>query len=221
MPERDVRGAVIDISPPLDSHLAVFPGDTPLARERLLDFDRGDGISLSTLRGTVHLGAHIDAPLHYSESGASIDELPLDLFVGPCRVLRVPSFPGARVGWDAVCEEMGGEQPTERLLLATDSYPDPTRFENGFAGLQPDVVSGLGAMGVRLLGVDTPSVDLPDSTDLPAHAACRRAGITILEGLVLSRVDPGLYELIALPLPLVGFEASPVRAVLRPIPGPG
>jgi arylformamidase len=211
------RGPIIDISPPLNPDIAVFPGDTPLSRELLLDFGHGDSLTLSTLRGTVHLGAHVDAPLHYAESGASIDALPLELFVGSCRVVRRPALPGARVRWEAVREALGDSGPTERLLIATGSYPDPTRFEDGFAALDPEAVRELGRLGVRLLGVDTPSVDPPDSKDLPAHEACREAGITIMEGLVLDRVQAGLYELIALPLRLVGFDASPVRAVLRPI----
>ena len=211
------RGPVIDISPPLSPEIAVFPGDTPLSREVLLDFARGDSLTLSTLRGTVHLGAHVDAPVHYAESGASIDQLPLELFVGMCRVTRTPTPPGARVSWEAVRDSLGDSGPTERLLLGTGSYPDPKRFEDGFAALDPDAVLELGRLGVRLLGVDTPSVDPPQSKDLPAHEACREAGITILEGLVLDRVEPGDYELTALPLRLVGFEASPVRAVLRPI----
>jgi arylformamidase len=217
MPERAGHGGFIDISPPVDSEIAVFPGDTPLSREVLLDFARGDSLTLSTLHGTVHLGAHVDAPLHYTESGAAIDELPLELFVGTCQVVRTPAPPGARVSWETVRHALGDTGPTERLLLATGSYPDPTRFEGGFAALDPDAVQRLGAEGVRLLGVDTPSVDPPESQELPAHEACRQAGITILEGLVLDRVEAGLYELIALPLRLVGFDASPVRAVLRPI----
>lgn len=210
------RPAIIDISPPLTPRIGVFPGDTPLTREVLLDFERGDSLTLSTLRATVHLGSHVDAPLHYGAGTASIDELPLELFVGPCRVLPVPARPDGRIGWDAIGEALGGESPTERLLLATGSYPDPNRFDPGFAALEPAVVARLADLGVRLLGVDTPSVDPADSRDLPAHAACLQSGITILEGLVLDGVAAGIYELTALPLRLVGFEASPVRAVLMP-----
>jgi arylformamidase len=217
MDESQDRRPVIDISPPLDDGIAVFPGDTPLSREVLLDSSRGDSLTLSSLRGTVHLGAHVDAPLHYAQSGSSIDQLPLELFVGRCRVIRTPAAPRARVSWEAVSNALGDGEPTERLLLATDSYPDPTRFQDGFAALDPEAVRRLGAKGVRLLGVDTPSVDPADSKDLPAHEACRETGITILEGLALDRVHEGLYELSALPLRLIGFEASPVRAVLRPI----
>jgi len=213
------RSAIIDISPPLTNGIGVFPGDTPLTRELLLDFARGDSLTLSTLRATVHLGAHVDAPLHYGAGTASIDEMPLELFVGPCRVLPVPARADGLIGWDEIRAALGGESPTERLLLATGSYPDPNRFDPGFAALDPAAVGRLAERGVRLLGLDTPSVDPADSRELPAHAACLESGIAILEGLVLAGVAAGTYELMALPLRLVGFEASPVRAVLRSLAG--
>jgi arylformamidase len=206
---------LIDISPRLAPDLAVFPGDTPLSRELLLELERGDPVTLSTLRSTVHLGAHVDAPSHYGAGAASIDELPLKRFVGPCRVTRVPVEAGALVSWTAVRESLGGREATPRLLLATGMYPDATRFDRNFAGIEPAVVRELCRQGVELLGVDTPSVDPADSKELPAHAACLESGITILEGLVLDGVAAGAYELIALPLRLIGFEASPVRAILR------
>lgn len=102
-----------------------------------------------------------------------------------------------------------------RLLIRTRSNPDPTRWTGAFAALEPALIDELARRGVQLLGVDTPSVDPADSKDLPAHDACRRGGITILEGLVLDTIPDGAYELIALPLPLTGFDGSPVRAVLR------
>lgn len=206
---------LIDISPRLAPDLAVFPGDTPLSRELLLELERGDPVTLSTLRATVHLGAHVDAPSHYGAGAASIDELPLDRFVGPCRVLHVTVRPGALVSWASVHQALGGRETTPRLLLATGTYPDATRFDRKFAGIEPGVARELGRQGVELLGVDTPSVDPADSKELPAHAACLESGITILEGLVLDGVAEGAYELIALPLRLAGFEASPVRAILR------
>lgn len=215
------RSPVIDISPPLGPQIATFPGDTPLTREILLDFGRGDSLTLSTLRATVHLGAHVDAPLHYGAGEKSIDQLSLELFVGPCRVVALPPRRAERIGWEEIREALGGESPGERLLLATGSYPDPNRFNPDFAALEPAAVRRLGELGVRLLGVDTPSVDPAESKDLPAHAACLDSGIVILEGLLLAGVAPGVYELTALPLRLVGFEASPVRAILRPFGGDG
>ena len=100
-------------------------------------------------------------------------------------------------------------------MLATGTYPDPQRFNNNFAALSPELVEELHRQGVQLVGIDTPSVDLFDSKDLPAHRTFLRLDMAILEGLVLSEVPAEMYELIALPLKLVGFEASPVRAVLR------
>jgi arylformamidase len=109
---------------------------------------------------------------------------------------------------------------TPRLLLATGTFPDPARWNADFAALAPRLVEVLAARGVRLIGIDTPSVDLMDSKDLPAHQAFLRHDMAILEGLVLADVPDGQYELIALPLALEGFDASPVRAVLRAA-GPG
>jgi arylformamidase len=102
----------------------------------------------------------------------------------------------------------------ERVLFATGTFPDPENFTTDFAALTPELVDYLAGRGVRLVGIDTPSVDLFDSKDLPAHHRCLAHDMAILEGLVLTGVPEGVYELIALPLKLVGFDASPVRAVL-------
>jgi arylformamidase len=204
---------IYDISPRVTPALGVWPGDTPAGREVLLDLARGDSVTLSTLHATVHLGAHADAPSHYGLGAPDIAARPLDLYLGPCQVMRVSVARGTRVGVADLTDEIGAE----RLLLATGTYPDPTRFTTDFAALSPELVEAVHAGGVRLIGIDTPSVDLFDSKDLPAHQACLRADMAILEGVVLLDVPEGIYELIALPLPLVGFDASPVRAILRSI----
>jgi arylformamidase len=202
-----------DITPPITPHLAVWPGDTPPAREVLLDLQRGDSITLSTLHATVHLGAHADAPSHYGVDAPTIDRRDLDLYLGPCQVMRVEAPRGSRITAAMLPAPVTGP----RLLFATGTYPDPEHFNTDFAALAPELVEALHGQGVRLIGIDTPSVDLFDSKDLPAHRAFLKHDLAILEGLVLRDVPPGLYELIALPLRLVGFDASPVRAVLRPL----
>lgn len=202
---------IFDITPPITEHLAVWPGDTPPSREVLLNMKKGDNITLSSLRATVHLGAHADAPSHYGADAPSIDARDLDLYVGPCQVVRVAARAGTRVGRGDLPRRL----EAERVLIATGTYPDPTRFREDFAALEPDLVHRLADEGVRLVGIDTPSVDLFDSTDLPAHLAFLARDVAILEGLVLDGVPEGVYELIALPLRLVGFDASPVRAILR------
>ncbi len=212
-----------DISPPLGPDLAVFPGDTPLTREVVLDLDRGDPVTLSTLRATCHLGAHVDAPSHYDPQGVSIGERPLDPFLGRCRVVRVEVSFGELVTpgmmRDALqsgpCAAPDGRPDAARVLIATGTYPDPLEFRRDFAALSPDLIDWLADAGVVLVGVDTPSVDPADSKELPAHEAVRRHDLNILEGVVLDEVPPGLYELIALPLRLTGFDGSPIRAVLR------
>jgi arylformamidase len=203
-----------DITPPVGESLRVWPGDTPPRREVLLDLRRGDPITLSTLHATVHLGAHADAPSHYGADAPSIDARGLDYYLGPCQVVRVAVPRGGRVAPDAVRVPV----TSPRVLLATGTYPDPEVFNEDFAALGPELVAWLHGRGVRLVGTDTPSVDPFDSKDLPAHKACLRYDLAILEGLVLKDVPEGTYELIALPLRLVGFDASPVRAVLRTLP---
>lgn len=200
-----------DISPPISVALAVWPGDTPPSREVLLDMKAGANLTLSTLRATVHLGAHADAPSHYGRDAASIDERTLDLYMGRCRVVRVTSPPSSRVPASALPDPVGAE----RLLIATGSYSDPERFREDFAALSPQLVDESCRRGVRLIGIDTPSVDLFHDRALEAHHRFLANDMAILEGLVLDGVPEGFYELLALPLRLVGFDASPVRAILR------
>jgi arylformamidase len=220
---KEAARLVYDISPPLDANLAVFPGDTPLSRHVVLDLARGDPVTLSTLHATSHLGAHVDAPSHYDAGGVSIGERPLEPFLGPCRVVRVDPGAGRLVTPHMLETALGPEANgvaeitpgVPRLLIATGTYPDPTEFRSDFAALDPDTIDWLAEGGVRLVGIDTPSIDPADSKDLPAHAAVLRHDLNILEGVVLDAVPPGLYELVALPLRLLEFDGSPVRAVLR------
>lgn len=204
---------VHDISPLIHDRLGVWPGDTPPSRQVLLDIANGDNITLSTLRTTVHLGTHADAPSHYGRDGATIDQMPLDLYLGPARVVTAKVSRGTRVR----AEDLAGPIDQPRMIIRTETFPDPADWNDDFAGLEPSLVDVLADRGVRLVGLDTPSVDLMTSKDLPAHQACLRRNIAILEGLVLRGVPDGVYELIALPLRLAGFDASPVRAVLREI----
>ena len=178
-----------------------------------MDMARGDNITLSTLRATMHLGAHADGPNHYGKDAPAIDERGLDYFLGPCQVIRVGVARATRI----TPAMLPGEVTTSRVLFATGTYPDPQNWNTDFAALSVDLIDFLHDRGVITVGIDTPSVDLFESKDLPAHKAILRCNMSILEGLVLKDVPEGIYELIALPLRLVGFDASPVRAVLRTV----
>jgi len=205
---------IYDITPVISPRLRVWPGDTPLSREVLLDMTQGANVTLSSIHSTVHLGAHTDAPSHYGAGAPSIEKWSLDYYLGPCQVIRLAVPQAARIGPDLLVTPIRAE----RLLFATGTFPDPEKFNEDFAAFSPELIAHLHGQNVRLVGIDTPSVDLFHSRDLPAHLACLRHDIAILEGIRLEGVPEGLYELIALPLRLEGFDASPVRAVLRPLP---
>ena len=202
---------IYDITPAITPELAVFPGDTPPSRAMLLDMKRGDHLTLSTLKTTVHLGAHVDGPNHYGRDDAGVDALPIERFLGPAQVIDVAIERGQRFN----ASHVQGAINATRVLFRTKTYPNPESWNEDFAGMDPGFVRELHDMGVELVGIDTPSVDLSTAKDLVAHHAFRDTQISILEGIVLNDVPVGHYELIALPLRLVDFDASPVRAVLR------
>ncbi len=201
---------LIDISPTLSPRTAVWPGDQRLERRVLCSITDGANIELSSITSTVHIGAHADAPIHYHPDGQAISERPLEPYYGPCQVMRVRVERGERV----FPTDLSGPVEAPRLLLRTDTFPDPDRFTQDFASLSPDLVDHLAALGVTLVGIDTPSIDPFESKALESHQAVYANDLAILEGLVLSHVEPGLYTLIALPLKLQGADASPVRAAL-------
>lgn len=212
-----------DISPILSPTINVWPGDTPLTREVLCEISKGATVTLSTMHATVHLGAHADGPNHYGDptkiQAPDIASRSLDFYLGPCTVIDAPVPRGTRVApSDLVLStntDLKKLSVEPRVLIRTSTFPDFENWNQDFAGLSVELIDFLATKGVRTIGVDTPSVDLQESKDLPAHKAILRNDISILEGLVLRDVPPGRYELIALPLRLVGFDASPVRAILR------
>lgn len=204
---------IYDISPPITADMPIWPGDTPPTRELLARLEAGAGVTLSTWHTTVHAGAHADAPLHVIRGGSSIDACPLDAFIGPAEVIRVAAKPASSVRPD----DLPGPIRTPRVLFATGTWSPRGAFQRDFAGLSVELADHLRAAGVCLVGVDTPSVDTFADESLPVHRRLLGNGIAVLEGLDLKEVPAGRYELIALPLRLEGFEASPVRALLRPM----
>jgi arylformamidase len=205
-----------DITPSITTRTNVWPGDTPISREMVCDMANGDNITLSALRATVHLGAHADGPNHYSHPAPGVGERDLNHYLGPCVLIDADIPRGQRVALRHLrITDPARPFPHPRVLIRTGTFPDFEHWNADFAALDPSLVEALAAANVTTIGIDTPSVDLQDSKDLPAHHAIARHDISILEGLALQGVPAGAYELIALPLKLIGFDASPIRAVLR------
>jgi arylformamidase len=200
-----------DLSPIIRPEIPVWPGDTLFQSKLTWSIAEGASVNLSAITTTPHLGSHADAPFHTEARGEGIADMPLDRYIGPCRVVRVPPQPLIE---PRHLEGIDLSNPP-RLLLKTESVRDRRTFPERFSALSPELAALLGERRVLLVGLDTPSVDPFDSKTLDAHHALARGGVAILEGLVLDGVPEGIYELIALPLKLAGLDASPVRAVLR------
>jgi arylformamidase len=172
-------------------------------------------LTVSSIRTTVHVGAHADAPNHFIGGAVGIDAVPLTPYRGRCQVIELVKARGSLIA----PEDLAGiSLRAPRLLFKTGSYPDPRQFNTDFVAFSAELIPWLEARGVILIGIDTPSIDPFSSKSLPTHHATRHgSGVAILEGLDLSQVRADLYELIALPLRLQGADASPVRATLWPL----
>jgi arylformamidase len=208
----DEHTALWDISPPVHEHAPVFPGDTPY-RQRWQTTIGGDcPVNVSAIELSPHVGAHADAPLHYDCAGVTVGALALAPYLGHCRVIHAIGC-GPLIEWRHLEHALGGLPP--RVLVRTYESAPLERFDEQLTGYAAATIEQLAALGVRLVGIDTASIDPAHSKTLPSHQVVRRLGLRVLENLVLDDVAAGDYELIALPLKLVGADASPVRAVLR------
>lgn len=203
---------IIDISQGLSPGMAVFPGDAAYEEGWTFRIGPQCPVNVSRVAFSVHCGTHADAPLHYDANGKAVAGLSLDAYIGPCRVIDARGT-GPLCTPDQVLSHLEAAPP--RILLRLEEKPDAKLWPSGFRALAPETVALLASRGVVLVGIDTPSVDPETSKDLGSHMAAKRAGMRILENLVLHHVEPGDYELIALPLKFDNLDASPVRAVLR------
>jgi arylformamidase len=199
-----------DISQPLGTVTAPWPGDRPVEVSWTQRIDGGDAVNVAALTTSVHCGTHIDGYLHIRRGAETAAQMPLDAYVGRCVVVDV-------TGREQVAEsDVAGIdlRTAERVLFRTRRSVDATAFPEPYAHLSTALARRLGEAGVRLVGTDAPSVDPVDSKTLDAHHALIDGRVAILENVVLTDVAPGTYTLVALPLKLVEADSSPVRAVL-------
>lgn len=201
-----------DISQPIRPGVPTWPGDTVYQAEQTWALEGECPVNVSKITLSTHTGAHADAPLHYDAQGAAIDAVDLGRYLGPCRVVDLRGATGL-----IELEHLGAAAdacPPRILLRTFERFPHEA-WPTDFATPSPALIEALADRGVVLVGTDAPSMDPEISKTLDGHHAIRRRGLSILEGLVLDDVPAGDYELIALPLPFEGLDASPVRAVLR------
>lgn len=206
----------VDISVRFDAGTPAWPGDTPWSCGWAWAMAQGASVNVSCLNGSPHVGTHADAPLHVTEGAPGADALALGPFRGPALVLDVSAHEGALTMRDL--ERAGLVGGTARLLLRTARTVGSGTFPAAWPSLAPAVATELTRAGLRLLGVDCPSVDDRDSKTLAVHHALFDGGAQVLENLDLRAVAGGPHELLALPMPVGAIDAAPVRALLRSVP---
>lgn len=202
---------IIDISPTISAKLAVFPGDVAFRQSFSMHTDHGEHLTLSSIETSVHIGAHADAPIHYSPKAPGIESRDLNYYLGRTQVIEVLNLKSDRIKLKDI---QHATIDTERVLFKTHSFPNPNKWTDDFVALSAELIEHLAQKNVKLVGIDTPSIDPAQDKELESHKAILRHNMAILEGIVLDKVVPGHYQLIALPLKIEGADASPVRAIL-------
>jgi arylformamidase len=219
LPERvglaGVMDPWIDISLPLRSGMPHWPGDIPVNIQQKMSMAEGDVCNLRTLSMSAHTGTHMDAPLHFIRDAVAMDSMPLDATIGPARVVEIAN--DTTITRDELKEFR--PRPGERLLFKTRNsnwWRDRCRFfMKNFVALNADAARYLVECGVRTIGVDYLSVGAYEGDGVETHQVLLGAGIWVIEGLDLSAVEPGAYDLVCLPLRIEGGDGAPARAALR------
>lgn len=205
----------IDISLPISPDLPVWPGDPPVVLERVKSISEGSASNDSRMGCSVHTGTHVDAPLHFIDQGAPVEQLPLDILVGPTEVIEVQD---SDVITQAILENLTLREDTTRLLIKTrnsDLWRDAKHgFNPDFVALDSQAARWVVDQGIRLVGVDYLSVQRFGDKDPATHRILLEAGVVIVEGLDMREVKPGTYQLICLPIKLVGSDGAPARTIL-------
>ncbi len=208
-----VHMKLIDVSVPLRADLPTYPGNTPFSLEPMKRIARGDSSNVSTLHLSAHAGTHVDAPRHFFDAGPGAEGLALDVLCGPARVIELTDRRGI------TAEDLAAFDLAEdvRLLIKTPNsrlWGSP-EFHPDYVGVTGPAADLLVTRGVKVVGIDYLSVEEYKKAGAPAHRTLLGAGVIVIEGLNLRDVEPGLYEMFCLPLPIVGADGAPARVVLR------
>ncbi len=208
-----MNGKWVDITQPLTNNIASWPGDDPFNFRLSSSKEETGSVNIGQLSTSVHTGTHVDAPYHFDEFGKTIDELDINLYIGIAKLIDVTAHKVINID---VLEKYNLDG-VKRLLFKTEKERNPNVFPKNFTIIDAEAGGYLRNKGIVLIGTDAPSVDPVDSKSLHGHHALGENGIYILENLLLNNIEPGDYELIALPLRIMGADGSPVRAAIRSI----
>ena len=206
---------IFDISLTISPRLPIWPDDPPVELEQIESMDKGAHANVSRLSTGVHVGTHVDAPHHFLNDGRTIEQLPLDVLTGPCYVIQLPD--GVEAITAEALDSMSLPAGIKRILFGTSNSRlwarGETKFQEDFVAVTADGAEWLVEHGIQLLGVDYLSV-APFGDSVPTHRILLQAGVVIVEGLDLSAVPRGFYDLYCLPLKLLGSDGAPARAIL-------
>ena len=206
---------IYDISLSISPNLPTWPGDPGLKLEQYESMDKGAHYNATQMSSSVHLGTHVDAPRHFLKEGNTVEQLSLEVLTGPCYVTQLPD------GIDAITAEVLDRteitSDMKRVLFGTSNShywaKGEAKFQTDFVAITEDGAEWLVERGVQLVGVDYLSV-APYEESIPTHVVLLKAGIVVVEGLNLSNVMRGFYNLYCLPLKIAGSDGAPARAIL-------
>jgi arylformamidase len=206
---------IVDISVSISAGLPVWPGDPQIEIERYRLISDGNNSNDSRIACSVHSGTHVDAPAHFIENGAIVEQLPLEILMGPVTVVELVE---AEIITPELLEAQALAPQTRRLLIKTKNsalWADPGhQFNPDFVALNSESARWIVNKGIDLVGIDYLSIQMFKDAEAPTHRTLLEAGIVIVEGLDLRKVAPGDYQLFCLPIKLAGCEGAPARAVL-------
>ena len=206
---------ILDISVPISARLPVWPGDPQIVLEHYRTISEGNASNDSRIACSVHSGTHVDAPAHFLENGITVEALPLDRLIGPTIVVELPA---ADIITSEILEAQNLPLGTRRLLFKTKNsalWNDPAhRFNPDFVALSSAAAGWIVKRGIDLVGTDYLSIQMFKDTEPLTHRILLEAGVIIVEGLDLRKIQPGNYQLVCLPIKLAGSEGAPARAVL-------